>query len=161
MGWARTLLIALPAFAIGCVGTFIGYRLIQTGASHADLSLVSKLTMACSPAQPGLPYEASHELCLLYCTPNVALMVAALLLIFRKLNTAGLHTRALLAQFTACGFGIYLVHYFFVGPANMLVAWLGVPIPLVLLCSTCIAFLATWGTVTLLRRLIPAPWFLG
>ncbi len=38
-----------------------------------------------------------------------------------RLNTAGRRTRAILANLTACGFGIHLVHYLFVGPANMLV----------------------------------------
>lgn len=159
--WGRTLAVAIPAFALGCFATFVGYRLIQTGAAAAELPLMEKLAMACSPQQAGLPYEASHELCLLYCTPNVALTVWALLVVFRKLNTAELRTRAILAQFTACGFGIYLVHYFFVGPVNMLVAYLGVPIPLVLLVSSSLAFAATWGAVTLLRKLIPGSWFLG
>lgn len=159
--WGRTLAVALPAFALGCVATFVGYRLIQTGAVSAALPLPGKLAMACDPQQPGLPYEASHELCLLYCTPNVALMVLALLLVFRKCNGAGLRTRALLAQFTACGFGIYLVPYFFVGPANLLVQALGVPMPLVILSSALLAFAATWAAVSLLRKFIPAVWFLG
>lgn len=159
--WGCTLAMAIPAFSVGCAATFVGYRLIQTGAIDTGLSVAEQLAMACDPAQAGMPYEASHELCLLYCTPNVALMVWALLVVFRKLNTAGLRTRALLAQLTACGFGVYLVHYFFVGPANMLVMALGVPMPLVILCSALVAFAATWGCVTLLRKLIPQRWFLG
>lgn len=159
--WGRTLAIALPAFAVGCLGTFIGYRLIQTGAVHADLSLWGKVAMACNPQQAGMPYEASHELCLLYCTPNVALVVLAMLLVFRKWNTAELRTRALLAQCTACGFGIYLVHYFYVGPVNMLVAYLGIPIPLVLLVSTILTFAITWLTVTLIRKLPGARYWVG
>lgn len=159
--WSCTLAISLPAFALGCLLTFAGYRLIQTGAISCDAPLADKLAMAFNPQQAGLPYEASHELCLLYCTPNVALMVGALLLVFRKLNTAGLRTRALLANLTACGFGIYLVHYLFVGPANLLISHLGVPTPLVILCSALVAFAVTWAVVSLLRKLIPGTWFLG
>ena len=48
-----------------------------------------------------------------------------------RLNTAGLRTRAILANLTACGFGIYLEHYLFVGAANMLINALHVPLPLV------------------------------
>ena len=159
--WGRTLAFATPAFIIGCVATFVGYRLIQTGAINCDLPISGKLAMAFNPQQAGLPYEASHELCLLYCTPNVALMVWAILIVFRKLNTAELRTRAVLANLTACGFGIYLVHYLFVGPANMLINLIGVPMPLVILCSGVMAFLVTWGVVTLLRKCIKGTWFLG
>ncbi len=159
--WGYTLAAAIPAFLLGCASTFVGYRLIQTGAISADLSWIDKFLTACNPKQAGLPYEESHELFLLYCTPNVALTVWSLLIVFRKLNTAGLRTRALLANLTACGFGIYLVHYFLVGPANMLVTSMGMPTALVIVTSAVVAFLATWATVAVLKRLIPGVWFLG
>lgn len=161
MGWGRTLAIAIPCFLIGYVATFVGYRLIQTGALAADASLLDKLSMALNPAQAGMPYEPVHELCLLYCTPNVALMVIALLLVFRKLNRAPLRLRALLANMTACGFGIYLVHYLFVGPANILMNALGVPLQILIPASALVAFPATWLVVALLRRLVPGKWLLG
>lgn len=159
--WGRTLMVAIPAFVLVCVATFVGYRLIQTGAVSTDFSLMDKFLMACNPKQTGIPYEASHELCLLYCSPNVALTVLALLIVFRKLNTAELRTRALLSNLTACGFGIYLVHYLYVGPANMLVNAMQVPTALVIVISAVIAFLESWSTVALLRKLVPGTWFLG
>ena len=59
-----------------------------------------------------------------------------------------------------CGFGIYLVHYLFVGPANMLVNAHQVPQPLVIQSSAIVAFLATWWGVLLLRKLIKGTWFI-
>lgn len=161
LSWRKTLSIALPCFILGYLMTFAGYRLIQTGAIMSGGSLGDMFGMAFNPEQAGLPYESSHELCLLYCTPNVALMVVALLLVFRKFNHASLRVRALLSNMTACGFGIYLVHYFFVGPANMLVCSLGVPMWLVIPASALVAFPATWVTVALMRKVVPGKWFLG
>lgn len=154
----RTLVVALPLWVPGYVGTFIGYRLIQTGAISSASSVSEMVGMALNPACPGLSYEPSHELCLLYCSPNVALMVVALLLIFRHFNAAPLRVRALLANMTACGFGIYLVHYLFVGPANILMTALQVPLEMVIPVAALLAFFVTWLVVSLLRRLLPRAW---
>jgi len=159
--WGRTLAIAIPCFIVGYICTFVGYRLIQTGAVASGRSLAGMLEMACNPFQSGMSYEQSHELCLLFCSPNVALMVMAFLFVFRKFGAAPLRVRALLANMTACGFGIYLVHYFFVGPSSMLMNALGVPLQLVVPASALLAFPSAWLAVAVLRRLAPAKWFLG
>ena len=69
--------------------------------------------------------------------------------------------RRLLANLTSCGFGIYLVHYFIVGPAFMLCRSLGIGDELLVLASAVIVLPVTWCIVALLKRLIPGKWLLG
>ena len=60
----------------------------------------------------------------------------------------------LLANITKCGFGIYIVHYFLVGPFFLLIGPSSLPIPLqVPLMSVCI-FLVAWGFTALMYRLL-------
>ena len=158
MSFKNSLAVALPLWLLGYAGTFVGYRFIQTGAVSSGSSIAEMMQMALCPAQAGLPYEASHELCLLYCSPNVALMVVGILLVFRHFGTASLRVRALLADMTACGFGIYLIHYLFVGPANMAAAALHIPLEVTVPVAAMLAFPASWLMVSLLRRLLPTSW---
>ncbi|MGN0836756.1 MAG: acyltransferase [Akkermansia sp.] len=157
----RPWLRALPLFALGYALTFLGYRVVQTGAVSSGGSLCAMLAQACDPSCAGQPYEPSHEIFLLFCSPQVALMVIAMLLVFRGFDRAPMWMRRALANLTACGFGLYLVHYFFVGPANLLVRSWGTPIALVVPLSALMAFGVTWGVVALLHRLVPGKWFLG
>lgn len=83
------------------------------------------------------------------------------LLVFRRVDRAPMWMRRALANLTACGFGLYLVHYVFVGPAHLLVRSWGTPIALVVPLSALLAFGVTWGVVALLRRLVPGKCFLG
>lgn len=157
--WKRTLAIALPTWILGYLGTLVGYRIVQTGAEG---NIGERILTALAPLKPNLPYEPLQELPLLFCSINVGLMVIGLLLIFRKFNTtSSLKIRALLANLTACGFGIYLIHYFFVGPANMLTTAIGIPMQLQIPAAACIAFPCAWLVVALLRKRIPGTWFLG
>ena len=60
--------------------------------------------------------EEGMELFFTYCSPNALLMTAAIFLLVRKVRiTSPVICRAL-ANLTKCGFGLYCVHYFFVGP---------------------------------------------
>ena len=56
-----------------------------------------------------------------FCSPNVLLMTLAMFLMLQKvvINTPVI-VKAL-ANMTKCGFGIYMVHYFVVGPFFLLI----------------------------------------
>ncbi|MGN0864975.1 MAG: hypothetical protein ACI4P8_02370 [Akkermansia sp.] len=69
--WAVTLF--LPLFALGYALAFLGYRMVQTGAISSGGSLSAMPAQACDPSCVGQPYEASHEIFLLFCSPQVPL----------------------------------------------------------------------------------------
>ena len=92
--WRRTLLVALPLLAGGYAITYLGY-------SHI-MSLPEK-----TPEQ--------IELFWTYCTPNVVMMTIAWFLIVCRVRVAeGSKVSGWLAHLTACGFGIYMIHYYFI-----------------------------------------------
>lgn len=160
MGLPKALALGLPLLIVGYVVTLVGFRVVQTGVYEGASNWGDMVCRALSPEVPSAAYIPAHEIFLLFCSPHVALMVVACLLIFRQIDVAPARLRAVLANFTACGFGIYLVHYFFVGPSNMLArAW--VPMELVIPVSALIALPVTWLVVAVLRRLVPGRWFLG
>lgn len=161
VGLPKALCMALPLLLIGYLVTLTGFRVIQTGAYAQVPTWGEMLALALNPQTPSAPYIPEHEIFLLFCSPHVAMMVVGFLVLFRQFDGAASGVRALLANFTACGFGIYLVHYFFVGPSNMLMRGLGVPMELVIPTSAVLALLVTWAVVAGLRRLVPGKWFLG
>lgn len=92
--WRKTLCVTLPLLLTGFLITYCGYSHIM-----------------------GLPDKTPEqvELFWTYNTPNVAMMtIACFLLIYRIRIHSGSRTAAFLANLTACGFGIYMIHYFFV-----------------------------------------------
>ena len=98
--------------------------------------------------------EADMELFFTFCSPNVAIMTAAVFLLFQKVRINSERVARLLANITKCGFGIYIVHYFLVGPFFLLIGPSSLPIPLqVPLMSVCI-FLVAWGFTALMYRLL-------
>lgn len=161
LGIGKALCMALPLLVIGYLVTLAGFRVIQTGAFEIAPGWVEMLGLALSSQIPSAPYVPEHEIFLLFCSPHVALMVLGALILFRQFDRAPWRVRVLLANFTACGFGIYLVHYFFVGPSCTLMRRLDVPMELVIPASAVVALLLTWAVVALLRRLVPGRWFLG
>lgn len=161
MGGAKALCIALPLLVMGYLVTLAGFRVIQTGTFEYAPGWVEMIGLALSPQSASAPYAPEHEIFLLFCSPHVALMVLGALILFRQVDGAPVRVRSLLANFTACGFGIYLVHYFFVGPCCMLMRRLAVPMQLVIPASALAALLITWAAVALMRRLVPGRWFLG
>lgn len=160
IGFGRALAAGAALIVMGYLVTLVGFRIMQTESYHAG-SFGEMLRLALSPETPGVPYVPAHEVFIFFCSPNVALMVAGLLLIFREITDSPLWVRRLLANLTSCGFGIYLVHYFIVGPAFMLCRSLGIGEELLVLASAVIVLPVTWCIVALLKRLIPGKWLLG
>lgn len=126
-----TLLAGIPLFATGWLVTFTGFRAMTQ--------------------QPDVTAE-EMELFFYYCSPNVVMMTVPLFALCAHIPVRSGRIRRLLASLTACGFGIYMVHYFFTGPAIMLVRALHVPVGLQILVGGVIALAVSWTLVALLRR---------
>ena len=139
---AQTLLISAVLFAIGYAITYIGF-----GRMVAD------------PRST----EEQIELFFLYCTPNVCLMTIAVFLIAQKIQVSNPFWIRTFAHLTKFGFGIYMVHYFMVGPSFMIVDLLQIPIPLQIPVATSLTFAFAWLFTALVYRLLPtkAKWIMG
>ena len=139
---SKTLLISSVLFAIGYAVTYIGF-----GRMVAD----PKST------------EEQIELFFLYCTPNVVLMTIAVFLIVQKIKISNQFWVNTFANLTKCGFGIYMVHYFLVGPSFMVVDVLHVPIPAQIPVAASITFAIAWLFTVFMYKLFPvkAKWIMG
>lgn len=95
------------------------------------------------------------ELFWTYNTPNVVLMTVGWYLLARLVPVkSGSRTAALLANLTACGFGIYMVHYFFVRLGYDVVSWLHLPAALCVPVSAFVILVCSWMVVAAGRRLL-------
>lgn len=142
MSTGRTLLVSLVMFAAGYAVTYFGFR-------HMT-------------AQPGIT-ERQMELFFLYCSPNVLLMTAAVFMAVSKIRIDSPQLKAILANITKCGLGIYMVHYFVVGIGYMVVDGMGVPVCLRIPVTTLFVFAVSWGFVALFHKATPkaAKWIMG
>ena len=126
-GWSFPKTLAISAVLFGA-----GYWVTYSGFAAAAADAMST--------------EADMELFFTFCSPNVAIMTAAVFLLFQKVRINSERVARLLANITKCGFGIYIVHYFLVGPFFLLIGPSSLPIPLqVPLMSVCI-FLVAWDS---------------
>ena len=138
----KTVLISSVLFAIGYAVTYIGF-----GQKVAD----PKST------------EEQIELFFLYCTPNVVLMTIAVFLLVQKVKISNTFWVNTFANLTKCGFGVYMVHYFLVGPSWMLVDALHIPIPFQIAVATSFTFGFAWIFTAVIYKMMPkkAKWFMG
>ncbi len=126
-----------------CVLMFVtGYAVTYSGFS----------TAAANPAST----ESDMELFFTFCTPNVVLMTAAVFLLMQKIKIKSEALKRALATMPKYGFGIYIVHYFVVGPVFILMGHLSLPIPLqvpvMAVMIFAISYAFTWGIYKLLGR---------
>lgn len=132
--YSRTFAVALPLLIVGFLITFSGYSYI--------MALPDK-----TPEQV--------ELFWTFNTPNVAMMSVALFLVVFKVKFSSDSRIALwLSNLTACGFGIYMVHYFFTCVGYDLGAILHVPAPLRIPFSALVMLFCSWSIVVLLKRVL-------
>ena len=130
--WTKTLGVALPLLVGGFLITYSGYSYI--------MDLPDK-----TPEQV--------ELFWTYNTPNVAMMtLACFLLVFRIRITSESKTASWLSNLTACGFGIYMIHFYFVCVRYDLGAWLHIPAPLRIPFSALIILACSWTIVFLAKK---------
>ena len=138
----KTFILCILMFAVGYYITYTGF---STTASNPNAT------------------ETEMELFFTFCSPNVLLMTLTTFLLLQKVVITNSTVIKVLANMTQCGFGIYMVHYFVVGPFFLLIGPSSLPIPLqVPLMAICI-FLCSWAFTALIYKLMPrkAVWFLG
>ena len=90
-----------------------------------------------------------------YCSPNVVLMTIGVFLIIQRVKINSPRTQSILANITKCGFGIYMMHYIFIGPTVILLTPLGLPTPLCVICTVLIVFTVSWLLTNIIYRLLP------
>lgn len=128
-----SLLVAVPAFVLGYFVTLMGFTHMR------DL--------------PGGCTDEQLELFFYYCSPNVVLMTIAVYLVCSHIRPSGGRITKLLENLTKCGFGIYMVHYFFAGPAVLLVRSLGVPLVAQLPAGAVVAMGISWLIVFVMLKM--------
>ena len=64
-------------------------------------------------------------------------------------------------QSTKCGFGLYCVHYFFVGPSYLFAQWIGTPVPALVPVSAVLTFICSWSFTYLVSKLPYAKYIIG
>ena len=136
----KIALLAVPMFSIGFLITFKGFRFMT--------------------ADPNLT-EAGFELFFTYCSINVVMMTAAVFLLVQKARIHSPRIVAMLANLTKCGLGIYLAHYFFIGPAYLATVALGLPAALRVPTAAIIVFACAWTFIFVIYKLPKAKYIVG
>lgn len=138
----KILAIGLPMFVIGYAVTFFGFRYITALPEYSDEML---------------------ELFFTYCSLNVVMMTIPVFMLCKKVNFRSEGIKKALANLTLCGFGIYMIHYFFTGPSVLLVRTLGVPLGIQIPVASAMAFGVSWLIVWAVYRVLgkKAKWIMG
>ena len=127
----KTLAIGIPMFAAGYAVTFLGFRHITALPEYTDEML-------------GLFFT--------YCSLNVVMMTIPVFMLAKKVKVNSERMKKALANLTVCGFGIYMIHYFFTGPSVVLMRAIDMPIGLQIPVAAILAFAVSWGLVWLIYR---------
>lgn len=127
----KTLAIGIPMFAVGYAVTFLGFRHITALPEYTDEML---------------------ELFYTYCSLNVVMMTIPVFMLAKKVKVNSERMKKALANLTVCGFGIYMIHYFFTGPSVVLMRAIDMPIGLQIPVAAILAFAVSWGLVWLIYR---------
>ena len=90
-----------------------------------------------------------------YCSPNVVLMTIGVFLIVQRAKIKSIRLQNFLSNVTKCGFGIYMMHYIFIGPAIILLTPLQLPTPICVICTVAIVFTVSWLLTNIIYRLVP------
>lgn len=122
--------LAAIAFAIGYAVTLIGFKNATAVEGQS---------------------EAMVELFFTYCSPNVALMTFAIFLIGKDLRFENKRVNRFISQFSICTFGIWMCHYFFVGPVFLLFKSCEMPVLLKVFFENILVLLASFALVYLVR----------
>lgn len=123
---SKILAIGLPLFLAGYAVTFFGFRHITTLPEYSDELL---------------------ELFFTYNSLNVVLMTAPVFMLVKTAKVKSVYLQKALMNLTICGFGIYMIHYFFTGPSVILMRMIGIPLCLQIPLAAIVAFGASWAIV--------------
>ena len=131
--WSRSRLVAfcLLIFGVGYGVTCYGFK-----------------TITATPGQP----DSLVELFFLFCSPNVLLMSLALFMGAQRLRITSTGFKRVLKSGSVCTLGIWMTHYFFLGPCYALVDQLPIHTLLKMIFSSVLLLLVTWGFVSLVLR---------
>lgn len=136
----KLLAVIVPMFVAGYAMTYTGFRYM---ISDPDVT------------------EEGMELFFTYCSPNVVLMTIPIFMLARYVEVKSGVIRRALKSIAVYGFGIYCIHYFFVGPSYLLVKSLHVPLSVMIPLSALLTFLCSWATVSLLGKLPKSKYIIG
>lgn len=128
----KTVLITIPLFVIGYFVTFFGFRHITTLPHYTNEQL---------------------ELFFTYNSLNVVMMTFAVFMLCKKVKVKNEIIKRMLANLTICGFGIYMIHYFFTGPSVQLMRTIGIPLSIQIPLASVVAFGTAWIIVLIIRKL--------
>ena len=131
----KITIVGLPMFVVGFLVTFIGFRHITALPEYSDEML---------------------ELFFTYNSLNVVMMTLPLFMWIMKVRVQSPFVQQSLANLTKCGFGVYMIHYFFTGPAVLLVRAMEIPVSLQILVAGVIAFTVSWAIVAGVYKLLGA-----
>lgn len=129
----KILAMGIPMFVIGYAVTFIGFRHVTALPEYSDELL---------------------ELFFTYNSLNVVMMTAPVFMLVKKVNIQSVTLQKALANLTLCGFGIYMVHYFFTGPSVILMRIIGIPLGLQIPLAAVVAFSISWAIVYLIYKVV-------
>lgn len=127
----KVLAIGIPMFVIGYAVTFFGFRHVTSLPEFSDELL---------------------ELFFTYNSLNVVMMTAPIFMLVKKVNIKSLTIQKALANLTLCGFGVYMVHFFFTGPSVIVMRTIGIPVCLQIPCAAVLAFSVSWAIVYLIYK---------
>lgn len=103
-------------------------------------------------AQPGCT-ENMAELFWTNNSLNVIMMTVPLFMVCKLIPVKSERMRALLASLTKCGYGIYMIHYFFIGYAVILMRYLSVPLTLQIPFAAVVTLTVSWTLIFYGRKL--------
>lgn len=124
---SRILMFGIPMFLVGYAVTFFGFRHITSLPEYSDEML---------------------ELFFTYCSLNVVMMTIPCFLLAKKVKVRSDVVKRALANLTLCGFGVYMIHYFFTGPSVVLMRTIGIPVGLQIPAAAVVAFGVSWLIVS-------------
>ena len=122
--------LAAIAFAIGYAVTLIGFKNATAVEGQS---------------------EAMVELFFTFCSPNVALMTFAIFLIGKDLRFENKRINRFISQFSICTFGIWMCHYFLVGPVFLLFKSCEMPVLLKVFFENILVLFVSFALVYLVR----------
>ena len=142
MSIVKTLFLSIFLFGLGYAITYIGFEKMMS--NHKST-------------------EEEIELFFTYCSINVLIMTIAIFLLVQKVKINSSSVKRLLTNLTKCGFGIYMCHYFLVGPVFNLVGLFNTPKWAIIPVAAVLVLAFSWTIVSLCHRFIPkaSKWIFG
>ncbi|MCF0188791.1 MAG: acyltransferase [Bacteroidaceae bacterium] len=135
-----SLIWAVPTFAVSVWITWWGFSFMTS--------------------QPD-PTPEQTELFWTYCSPNVFMTSIAIFVSLRLVHVRHKFAK-LLRNFAKCSFGVYMIHYFFVGPTYKLVEVCCLPTAVRVPVAAVLVIACSWAVVALLKRCFGRlKWLLG